>query len=305
MDEEKKRFMEKLQMFSAEFQNRKPEDFSMHHNGYQYPVALCTLETFQTLENFEARKEDVMLVSYPKCGFNWVIQLLRSISSAAKPLNEEKLALAIPMLEFSTPDKLQEMKSFPSPRVFGTHQHYDEIPKSFFENKTKMVVVFRNPKDTVVSYFHFCNGNPVLPSFSWDEFFNKFMRGDVFWGSYFSHAVAWNKHIDDEDVLIITFEELKEDLLGGIKKMSDFYGFSLSEEQIQSVADQCVFKSMKENAKNTHFKLADVFFRKGEIGDWKNHFTDLQSKEMDAKFEECLAGTKLGAKLKYDLYCKA
>ncbi|XP_043919613.1 sulfotransferase 6B1-like isoform X2 [Protopterus annectens] len=304
--EERKRRMEKLQRLVAEFQNKRPEDFILHHKGYQYPVALCKLENLQAIEIFEARREDVMLVAYPKCGFNWAIQLLQNITSAAHPENEGKPALAVPMLEFTSPDKVQEMKSFPSPRVFGTHLHYDEIPASFFKNRTKMVVVFRNPKDTAVSYFHFCNGNPLLPTcISWDEFFNKFIAGDVFWGSYFSHAIAWNEHIDDEDVLLLTFEELKEDLKGGIKKIADFYGFSLSEEQIQSVADRGTFKSMKETSKKTHFNLSDVFFRKGEIGDWKNHFTDLQNKEMDKKFEECLAGTKLGAKLKYNLYCKA
>ncbi|XP_043919617.1 sulfotransferase 6B1-like isoform X2 [Protopterus annectens] len=294
-----------IQEIISKFQNKKPEDFILHYKGCQYPATLCRLETFQAFKNIEVRREDIMLVAYPKCGFNWVLQLLRYIVSCNKTNNEEHPKHEVPIIEFRSPERLQELKNSPSPRVFGTHLHYDEIPAPFFKKKTKMVVVFRNPKDTVVSYFHFCNGNPLLPSCSsWDEFFNKFMAGDVFWGSYFSHAIAWNKHIDDEDVMLLTFEELKEDLTGGIKKIVDFYGFSLSEEQIQSVADRGTFKSMKDNSRNTHFNLGDVFFRKGEIGDWKNHFSDLQSEEMDAKFEECLAGTKLGAKLKYDLYCK-
>lgn len=32
----------------------------------------------------------------------------------------------------------------------------------------------------------------------------------VGWGSYFDHAVAWEKHMDDPYVLIMTYEELKE-----------------------------------------------------------------------------------------------
>lgn len=42
-----------------------------------------------------------------------------------------------------------------------------------------MLVVFRNPKDTLVSFYHFCNNNPVLPrAESWDSFYSDFMKGD-------------------------------------------------------------------------------------------------------------------------------
>lgn len=42
-----------------------------------------------------------------------------------------------------------------------------------------MLVVFRNPKDTMVSYFHFYNNNPVLPKAeSWDAFYSDFMKGE-------------------------------------------------------------------------------------------------------------------------------
>lgn len=33
-----------------------------------YPVTMCTFETFQALDTFEARSDDIVLASYPKCG---------------------------------------------------------------------------------------------------------------------------------------------------------------------------------------------------------------------------------------------
>ncbi|KAE8601669.1 hypothetical protein XENTR_v10013757 [Xenopus tropicalis] len=200
----------------------------------------------------------------------------------------------------------KKLNQEPSPRIFSTHLQYDYLPKSVSAGNVKILAVFRNPKDTAVSFYHFYNNNPGLPSYSsWDTFLQDFISGNVSFGSYFDYAITWNKHIDDENVLILTFEEMKEDLYKAVKKISTFFGFSLTEEQVQYISDKGTFKSMKEKSDKTHGNFGKVLFRKGDVGDWKNHFSEAQSKEMDAKFEACLAGTKLGNLLKYDIYCKA
>ncbi|MED6269029.1 Sulfotransferase 6B1 [Characodon lateralis] len=197
------------------------------------------------------------------------------------------------------------MNEAPSPRFLGTHLHPDNMPASFKEKKTKMVVVFRNPKDTLVSYYHFCNNNPVLPSVeSWDSFFSQFMKGDVAWGSYFDHALAWNKKMDDPNVMVVTYEDLKQDLSEGIHQISSFIGFSLTDNQVQQIAGASTFSAMKESSVKSHGNMGNVIFRKGEVGDWKNHFTPEQSREMDEAFNKHLAGTKLGAKLDYQRHCQ-
>ncbi|KAM5165227.1 uncharacterized protein ACMZJ9_007677 [Mantella aurantiaca] len=272
------------------------------YNGVLYPSATCDIDTLKDVETLEAREDDVMLVSYPKCGSNWSIMLLHSIVHAVHGKQHSPL---IPIIEFKYPNKIEKLKAESSPRVLATHFNYDDIPKSFFEKKVKILVIFRNPKDTAVSFFHFYNNNPVLPSYnSFDDFFPDFMSGKVVWGSYFDHAVAWNKHLDADNILLMTFEDMKEDLEGSIKKISDFFSMPLTEEQVKFIAEKGTFKSMKENSKNTHGEIGKVIFRKGDVGDWKNYFSGAQSQEMDSKFEECLAGTKLGEVLKYNIHCK-
>lgn len=36
------------------------------------------------------------------------------------------------------------------------------------------------------------------------------VSSSVAWGSYFDHALAWEKRLDDPNVMIVTYEELKQ-----------------------------------------------------------------------------------------------
>ncbi|XP_041803700.1 sulfotransferase 6B1 [Chelmon rostratus] len=278
------------------------EDKLYRFNGVLYPRIVCPEEQLKGLQNFKAREDDIMLVAYPKCGFNWMVGVLKKIIAEAKGVNmESKMP---PLIEFFGPDALKAVDEDPSPRFLGTHMHPDNIPPSFYAKKTKMLVVFRNPKDTLVSFFHFYNNNPVLPSAkSWESFYSDFMSGDVPWGSYFDHALAWEKRLDDPNVMVITYEELKQDLSKGIRLMSTFFGYNLTEAQVQQISERSTFKAMKTSSANSH-ALGDVVFRKGEVGDWKNHFTPEQSKKMDDAFNKHLAVTRLGAKLDYQQHCQ-
>ncbi|KAM4693509.1 sulfotransferase 6B1-like [Discoglossus pictus] len=294
-------FLNNVQQAEEEASKKSAEELLLNYNGVLYPSTVCRKETFEAIESIEAREDDLLIVTYPKCGTNWVIRILHEMVYS---VNNKEPSLYQAMIEFGKPEKVQKVKEQPSPRVFSSHLYYDHIPKSFLEKNVKTLVVFRNPKDTAVSYFHFCNSNPVLPTYStWDEFFPDFISGKVCWGSYFDHAVAWNKHIDDKNVLIVTFEDMKEDYPSQLKKISDFFEVSLTDDQLQTVENNTTFKSMKAKASETHGKLGNIFFRKGEVGDWKSLFTEAQSQEVDAKFEEHLAGTRLGEMLKYNKYC--
>ncbi|XP_076146017.1 sulfotransferase 6B1-like [Alosa pseudoharengus] len=278
----------------------KDEDKLYKFEGVIYSSIMSPAENLEALRTMEARADDVMLVAYPKCGFNWMVAVLRKMMAAASGTKETPAMP--PLIEFFSPDAQKLIAQQPSPRFLGTHLHPVNIPVSFKEKNTKMLVVWRNPKDTVVSYFHFMNKNPLLPSVEWDKFFSDFMSGEVAWGSYFDHAVAWDKLMDDQNVKIITYEDLKQDLSEGIRQISQFFGFPLTEDQVQTIYSETTFSAMKESG--SHGKHGSVFFRKGEVGDWKNHFSEAQSQQMDEEFNKRLAGTKLGALLQYDTYCK-
>uniref|UniRef100_A0A8C4JHG0 Sulfotransferase n=1 Tax=Dromaius novaehollandiae TaxID=8790 RepID=A0A8C4JHG0_DRONO len=301
--EKKTTFVDEINKALAKSEGFTLKDLLFSYRGTPYPVTVCSAETFQALENLQARRDDLVLVSYPKCGVNWLIQILSDLIFTTT--QSKHVSTELPFIECGDPDKYQRIKQIPSPRILATHLNYDCLPKSIFKNKAKILVLFRNPKDTAVSFFHFHNNAPSIPRYSsWDEFFSEFMNGKVSWGSYFDHAVTWNKHIEDENVMVVIYEDLKENLTSSVKQIAEFFGFSSTAEQIQSVADRATFQAVKDKAQETHGPVGSILFRKGLVGDWKNLFTEAQNQEMDAKFKVCLGGTKLGAMLKYDVYCK-
>ncbi|NXM79271.1 ST6B1 Sulfotransferase, partial [Serilophus lunatus] len=127
----------------------------------------------------------------------------------------------------------------------------------------------------------------------------------VAWGSYFEYLSKWNKYADEENVMTITYEELKEDRVLGVKNIAAFLGIPLTEEELQLVVERSSFQSMKKNSQKTHGTFGKILFRKGGVSDWKNLFNEDQNEKMDKAFEEYVGGTKLGKKLKYEVYCKA
>ncbi|KAG8444172.1 hypothetical protein GDO86_009378 [Hymenochirus boettgeri] len=206
--ENRETFSEEIKKIFEDMKNTPEDQQQITHNGVLYPSGLCSSEIFEALSTFEAREDDIFMVAYPKCGTNWTVLMLQDMVYVVYNKNPSSL---IPLIEFGGPGKYEKLKEESSPRILATHLHYDNIPKSFIDKKTKMLVVFRNPKDTALSYYHFYNNNPKLPTYtSWDTFFQDFMSGNVCWGSYFDQAIAWNKHIDDDHVMIITYEAMKE-----------------------------------------------------------------------------------------------
>ncbi|NWV27435.1 ST6B1 Sulfotransferase, partial [Origma solitaria] len=169
-----------------------------------------------------------------------------------------------------------------------------------------ILLLIRNPKDIATSFYHFCNGLSFFPSYeTWDDFFTDFMTKKMAWGSYFEYISEWNKYAEGENIMTVTYEELKENRALGVKNIAAFFGIPLTDEQLQLVVERSSFQSMKKKSDQTHGSLGSVLFRKGDVSDWKNLFSEDQNEKMDKAFEEQVAGTKLGKKLKYDLYCKA
>ncbi|XP_023779444.1 sulfotransferase 6B1-like [Cyanistes caeruleus] len=313
MDKSRKVFTDLLENAAAAASSLSHDQLLFLYNGIPYPTTFCSPEVFKALESFEARSDDVILAGYPKSGTNWLSQILNDlidISQKKTPgregsANAKELA-EFPYLEVGDAEKYERMTKLPSPRFIVTHLRPENLPKSIFKNKVKILLLIRNPKDVATSSYHFSNSMASLPSYeTWDDFFTNFTTKKVPWGCYLEYLSEWNKYIDKENIMTVTYEEVKENRALSVKNIAAFFGIPLTEEELQLVVERSSFQSMKKNSEKTHGPMGNIFFRKGGVSDWKNLFSEDQNKKMDKVFEELLGGTKIGKKLKYDLYCKA
>ncbi|XP_062051508.1 sulfotransferase 6B1-like [Lepus europaeus] len=257
-------------------------------------------ELLNSLGSFDARGDDVFLVSYPKSGTHWVAEIIENIPSARITLT--------PPIELGDISRLEELNMYSGRRVIPTHLSYNLLPLDVKQKQCKIIYIVRNPKDTAVSLFHYYRDNPHLPSVeTWATFLELFLQGDVVYGSWFDHVLSWEEHKNDKNVLIIFYEEMKKDLPKNIKKITTFLGINVSDSDINKIAWKASFSEMKtnavkENCDPNHTICAltsnrSLVFRKGVVGDWLNYFTPRQKKAFDALFTEKMKHSELARRL--------
>uniref|UniRef100_A0A3Q0SJ69 Sulfotransferase n=1 Tax=Amphilophus citrinellus TaxID=61819 RepID=A0A3Q0SJ69_AMPCI len=272
------------------FKHRSP------YKNFNFALGRTTPEHIDSLESFEVKDSDAFLVTYPKSGTIWTQQIIISIYEQDGHPNECSTNIErMPWLEYET----AEYTLLSSPRLFSSHLPEYLMPPAVKEKKSKVVYVMRNPKDNIVSYYHFTKGhkNTETPK-SFEQFFEWYMTGRVTASSWFDHIRGWYSGRDQYNILILTYEDMIMDLKGVVKKLCSFLGKNLTEAAIDQVVEKSKFDTMKNNPKANyqHFPpewFNGKFLRKGQIGDWKNTLTVAQSERVDRVFQEKLGDLSL------------
>ncbi|XP_078689670.1 sulfotransferase 1C4-like isoform X1 [Branchiostoma floridae x Branchiostoma belcheri] len=262
--------------------------------GISFPVTFVPRSNLELMKTFDIRDDDIMIMSYPKTGTWWIYQVVKQIL-ASEGIQDEKYLSNLPNhLEFTVPGVgalVELFKTAPSPRVLTTHVPVEFLPSGLLGSKAKIIVMMRNPKDTAVSTFHFYQKVPEMKTpESWDSFVEEFLAGDCPWGPFYDHVLGFWKLKDHHNILFLKYEDMKKDLPAEVRKLSSFLGRPLSEEAVQAVVSATQFDSMNKTLVG---QKIDLQTRKGVIGDWKNHFSDEQSRAFDDQYRDRLSNTGL------------
>lgn len=284
-------------------------------NIYQYQGFWHTPRQLQGVlscqQNFQAQNSDIILVTNPKSGSTWLKALIFAVinrklypkNTQYHPLLSNNPHILLPFLEFHVyiENQVPDFTSFPNPRLFSTHMPFSSLPNSMQNTPCKLVYLCRNPKDTLISLWKF--SNKLVPQnvtkYSLEEAFDMFCKGVSICGPFWDHVLGYYKESlrQPHKVFFLKYEEMKEEPSFHIRKLAEFIGFPFSQEEesegvMEDILGLCSFDKLRNLEVNKVGKLPsgeenNAFFRRGEVGDWKNYLFD----EMVDRMEKSSLGS--------------
>ncbi|KAM4696072.1 uncharacterized protein WCC33_014801 [Rhinophrynus dorsalis] len=296
-----------------------PWNLALYYHIYKYtdmagklkiiegiPMAEAIITNWQQIRTFQARPSDILIDTYPKSGTTWVEEIVDLIMHEGDETisrnvpNFERVPF-IEMLHLMKPGT-EEVNVMPSPRVLKSHLPVQLVPPSFWQQKCKVIYVARNARDTVTSYYHFDHMVKIHPDpGTFEEYLQKFMKGDVGWGSWYDHVKGFWEERNKHNILYIFFEDVKRKPLEEIRKLMKFLDKDLSEDVLKKIAHLCDFKQMKANPMANYSTFPSTildqsrtsFMRKGKVGDWKTLFTVHQNELFEEDYNRQMSGSSL------------
>ncbi|XP_077996525.1 sulfotransferase 2A8-like [Glandiceps talaboti] len=272
------------------------------------------------VSQFSWRETDVVVVGYPKSGTTWLLYLLQNIQDfGLLHIGESHESLyfdwlvtdsaLVPGLRGKLAAKFQAGDfHLKSPRLTRSHLPIELFPwKQARDKNVKMIYIMRNPKDVCVSLYHYYtkieHGKMAL---EWNKFVEEFIKGRTLYGPWLQHVIQWKTVGIEDNVLQVTYEDVKEDMSNAIRKLGNFLQVDLSDQDIQRIKMACSVEGMRESIhkciildKAIFDGDAKQFVRKGIVGDWKNHFLVAQNEMFDNEIVGRL--DEAGIHLKYEL----
>lgn len=290
--------------------------------GLAFPKPFLVPKVVEDLIDYKPCDKDIFIVTYPKCGTTWTQFLVWEImhKGAVPPSPNQIMFKHIPFMEYIG---IEHIQTLPEPRVMKTHLPFHLQP---YSPSSKYIYVIRNPWDCCVSYYYHHCLDSALPFLSFDAYFKLFITGELAWGDFFDHVLSWHAHRNEPNVLFLTYEEMKKDTRKTLFEIARFLGESYYESlQDEEVVENCLkhsdFKYLKEmgmfflkpgddstdseaacvhlgeidrsNAKDDPNIEEVKFFRKGVVGDWRNHFSQDQIKDFNEYLTIKLKGTEM------------
>lgn len=294
------------------------------YGGFWYPAHLMPA-TLAARDTFVARPSDVILATMPKSGSTWLKALAFCVvhrgrhapAAGQHPLLHSSPHDLVPFLhsiyEISRSCRVapgHRLDAMPSPRILAVHEPLSSLPASVKASGCRVVYLCRDPKDAFVSLRHYLDeikpeGSTMTP---FDEAFELLCDGVSPYGPMWDHAAEyWKESLArPEEVVFLRYESLKEDGVGSVRRLAGFLGCPFTGEELaggvpETIVELCSMERMRNVEANrdgehgatwSSFKNS-AFFRRGEVGDWKEHMSPEMARRLDDVVEEKLRGSRM------------
>ncbi|XP_062577422.1 sulfotransferase 1E1-like isoform X2 [Saccostrea cucullata] len=295
--------------------NDKGESFAkvLDYEGYYFPNHLGAQPDVDVTEYLSGLNEltfedgEICIVSYLKSGTHWMYEICNMLKNG----NSEYMDRLVPIFDYTPRKDLEAARKMNG--VHTSHMYPRHLPKHFLEKRCKIIHIYRNPKDVAVSYFNFSKKVKFYNTedMCFPEFLRHFVSGEVpcsGWVNWIKEWKTFQKENPDYPFFEISYEDMKRNLKKAVQEISDFLDLGSSPELIEEIARKCDFDNMSTHKNSnipksmpniTRKENSHIFYRKGGVGEWKNHCTVAENEAFDQKFERKLA--ELGLNVTYEL----
>ena len=300
MEIDNQNLIEQIPEYSDTLHGEALEGIQVAENGYKYRILdgvimppYITPARYELSRRIKTVKGDICFISYPKSGSTWLSYILLLLTNEGEIPSEKTLRNCLHWVANSWiyPRTEKELDSLPAPRIFKSHMSYQmAVGGNPRENPCKYIYIARNPKDVAVSYYYFETNKAWSGNFdaTWEHWLQMFIEGKVQRGDWFDHVLSWWENRDADNIIFIKYEDLKRNFGAELTKIAEFLNYPLTNQLLKIIEEQTAFKKMK---KNEFSNLQDIggignFFRKGEIGSWKDVFTVAQNEQFDQLYQK-------------------
>ncbi|XP_071065082.1 sulfotransferase 2A1-like [Dasypus novemcinctus] len=176
------------------------------------PFPTHTVENLELLrDEFVVKDEDVITLSYPKSGTNWLLEIISLIHSRGDPSWVQSVVTwdRSPWLENVDGYKeIRKRRLEKGPSFYISHLPIQFFPRSFFSSKAKAIYIIRNPRDIITSGYFFWKGVKIVKSTeSFEQFFQWFLQGNGITGDWKNHFTVAQSE---------TFDKVYEEKMAGL-----------------------------------------------------------------------------------------
>ena len=221
------------------------------------------------------RDGDIVVGAWGKSGTTWTLHIVAQlVFDGRADVAVDELAPWIELRLTPLADLLDKLEAQTHRRFFKTHLPTDALVMS---PVAKYIYLARDGRDVAWSmYNHLLKmtpafyqgfnempgrvGPPILrPADGPRQFFHDWLDGEVALWPYWPNVQSWWNIRHEPNVLLVHFNELKADLPGQIRRISEFLGIETDAALLPRIVEHCTFDYMKAHADEHSTVLKHLF----------------------------------------------
>jgi len=230
----------------------------------------------------------ILISSHRRSGTHWVIDLIRKnfIQVNKKfenidrllPSHEENLSIEEIENIINSSEQKMILKTHMTAILSPFERNSPEFlyVKSILE-KSKIIYVLRDGRDVLVSLYYYLNTYRKDIQGEFSNFLITLNDFDWIFGNL-NRIEYWKLHIEGwknvNNILVVTYEEIAENSLNVLFRISNFLGINLKTDIKNIPLKKSFYWRILKKLFSQLVNSSSINPRKGQVGDWKNHFSE-------------------------------